>query len=87
MQHDEKILAKAIAKVMVDISNKSGKSLNLFCNEYSIPASTLSNIELAKKSGKIFSLYKILKAYGISPSKFFAAVEKELPSDFLSPED
>lgn len=87
MQNSEKILAKAVAKILKDIRTKKGKSLNLFCNEYSIPTSTLNDIENSKTSIKLHSLYKILKAYQVDIIDFFNLLQKELPENFLNPED
>ena len=44
MQED-KILAKTVADILKEIRTKTGKSLNLFCNEYSVPTTTLNNLE------------------------------------------
>ena len=86
MQED-KILAKTVADILNEIRTKTGKSLNLFCNEYSVPTTTLNNLENAKQSVKLFSLYKILKAYGYDTVEFFRELDKRLPDDFLKPEE
>lgn len=87
MQENEKILAIAIGNVLKDIRTKTGKSLNLFGNEYDLPVSTLCELERGNYNAKVFSIYKITSAYGISTSDFFAMVEKELPKGFLEPEN
>ncbi len=87
MQDDEKILTQAIAKTLIKLRKKTGKSLNLFCNEYSIPTSTLNGIERSIISPKVFSLYKILKAYNINAVDFFKMIEHELPKGFMDIED
>jgi len=84
---EEKILSNAIGKLLKEMREKTGKSLNLFCNEFDIPASTLNDLENAKRSVKVFSLYKIIKAYNLSTSEFFEKLDKELPENFLSPEE
>ena len=86
MQGDEKTLAQAVAKVLVDLREKKGKSLNLFCNEYAIPTSTLSDAERAEVNITISSLYRILKAHDINGEEFFRLIEKELPENFMMPE-
>ena len=58
MQEQEKILSIAVANILKSIRLKTGKSLNLFCNEYEISTSTLNDLENAKRSVKLFSLYK-----------------------------
>lgn len=87
MQEQEKILSIAVANILKSIRLKTGKSLNLFCNEYEISTSTLNDLENAKRSVKLFSLYKILKAYNISVIDFFKKLEKELPKNFLIPDE
>lgn len=84
---DKKVLKITIGKVLFSIRAKTGKSLNLFCHEYDIPTSTLNEIERGLKSPNLHTLMKIIKAYGISTSDFFAMVEKELPKGFLEPEN
>ena len=86
MQENEQILANAIAKALVKLREKTGKSLNLFCNEYSIPTATLNEMERAKVNTSVFSLYRVLKAYDLSSVEFFKLVEKELPENFMAPE-
>ena len=86
MQED-KILAKTVADILKEIRTKTGKSLNLFCNEYSISTTTLHDLEHARKNVKLFSLYKILKAYGYDTVEFFKELDKRLPKDFLKPEE
>ncbi len=87
MQEEEKILSQAVAKLLKDMRSKTEKSLNLFCNEFDISTSTLNDIENAKRSVKLFSLYKIIKAHNISASAFFEKLDKYLPKDFLKPEE
>ena len=84
---EEKILAQAVAKLLKEIRQKNGKSLNLFCNEYAIPTSTLNDLENAKGNIKLFSLYKILNAYGYSIVDFIKKLNKELPENYLKPEE
>ena len=84
---EEKILAKAVAGILKEIRLSTGKSLNLFCNEYSIPTSTLSDLENAKTSIKLYSLYKILKAYDYDLSDFINELNKKLPDNYLNPEE
>ncbi len=84
---EEKILSKAVAKILKEIRHEKGKSLNLFCNEYSIPTSTLNDLENAKGNIKLFSLYKILKAYDFDIVNFINKLNEELPQDFLKPEE
>ena len=67
--------------------HKTGKSLNLFSNEFELSTSSLNDIENAKRSVKLFSLIKIIKAYNMPVSDFFKQLEKELPNDFLQPEE
>ena len=86
MQED-KILAKNIADILKEIRHKKGKSLNLFCNEYSIPTSTLSDMENAKGNAKLISLYKILNAYGYDIVEFIRELNNRLPENFLKPEE
>ena len=86
MQED-KILAKAVADILKEIRLKKGKSLNLFCNEYSIPTSTLSDLENAKCNAKLISLYKILNAYEYNIVDFIKELNKKLPENFLKPEE
>ncbi len=87
MQDQEKILSNAVAKILKNIRFKTKKSLNLFCNEYEISTSTLNDLENGKRSVKLYSLYKILKAYQISIVDFFIELEKELPKNFLRPDE
>ena len=84
---EEKILSQAVAKILREVRFEKGKSLNLFCNEYSIPTSTLNDLENAKGSVKLFSLYKILKAYDYDIVEFICKLNNELPVDFLKPEE
>lgn len=84
---DKKVLKIAIGKVFSNIREQTGKSLNLFCNEYDIPTTTLNEIERGIKSPNLYTMLKIIKAYGISSSEFFKLVEKELPKGFLEPEN
>lgn len=86
MQPDETLLAKKIGSVLVELRESTGKSNNLFCNEYDLPTSTVNNYERGVKSPQVFHLMKIIKAHGITMSEFFEMVEKELPKDFLDPE-
>lgn len=39
------------------------------------------------KSAFVFQLMKIVKAHGLTMEKFMSLVEKELPKDFLKPEE
>ena len=87
MQEKEKILSNAVAKILKNIRFKTKKSLNLFCNEYEISTSTLNDLENGKRSVKLYSLYKILKAYQIPIVDFFIELEKELPKNFLKPDE
>ncbi len=87
MQVDEKILSNAIAKILKEIRLEKGKSLNLFCNEYSIPTTTLNDIENGKVNVRLFSLLKILAAYKVDFVSFFEKLKTEIPSDFLNPEE
>ncbi len=87
MQEQEKILSNTVAKILKNIRFKTGKSLNLFCNEYEISTSTLNDIENGKRNIKLFSLYKILKAYNITLVEFAENLENELPANFLNPEE
>ena len=87
MQDEEKILAEIIAKLLKEIRNDTRKSLNLFCNEYSIPTTTLNDIENAKVSAKVFSIIKILTAYNVDIVEFFQKLKENLPKDFLKPEE
>ena len=84
---EEKILSEAIGSLLREIRHSKNKSLNLFCNEYSIPTSTLSDLENAKGSIKLFSLYKILKAYEYDICEFFLRLNEKLPENFLKPEE
>ena len=84
---EEKILSTAVAKLLKHIRESQSKGLNLFCNEYSISTSTLSDLENAKGSVKLFSLYKILNAYGVNISDFINQLNEELPENFLKPEE
>lgn len=87
MQEEEKILSNAVAKILRNLRYKTGKSLNLFCNEFELSTSSLNDIESAKRSVKLFSLLKIIKAYNLPISEFFKQLENELPKDFLEPEE
>lgn len=87
MQGNEKILSNNIAKLLRQIRKSKNKSLNLFCNEYSIPTSTLNDIEHGKTNIKLISLYKILKAYNINMTDFIKDLEKNLPDNFMITED
>ncbi len=87
MQEKEEILSQAVARLLKDMRSRTGKSLNLFCNEFDISTSTLNDIENAKRSVKLFSLYKIIRAYNISVPEFFEQLDKYLPKDFLKPEE
>lgn len=87
MQEEEKILSNAVAKILRNLRHKTGKSLNLFCNEFELSTSSLNDIENAKRSVKLFSLLKIIKAYNLPVSDFFKQLENELPKDFLKPEE
>lgn len=85
-QEEEKILSEAIGKVLSDIRKDTGKSLNLFCNEFGLSSSTYNDIERGVASPKVFSILKVLKAYNVTPQEFFTILEKELPTNFLEPE-
>lgn len=87
MQDEEKILADTVAKILKEIRLEKGQSLNLFCNEYSIPTTTLNDIENGKVNVKLFSLLKILGAYKIDFVEFFEKLKTNLPADFLEPEE
>ncbi|MFI3301137.1 MAG: helix-turn-helix transcriptional regulator [Candidatus Gastranaerophilales bacterium] len=87
MQENEKKLSNIVAKILVDIRKSHNKSLNLFCNEYSIPTSTLNNLELSKTSIKLYTLIKILRAYNYSLVDFVSEIESALPENFLMPEE
>lgn len=87
MQEEEKILSNAVAKILKNIRFKTKKSLNLFCNEFDISTSTLNDLENGKRSVRLYSLYKILKAYDVSVIDFFKLLEKELPKNFLKPDE
>jgi len=84
----QKELAFAISKVLKRLRKQTGKSLTLFCYEYSIPTSSLNDIETCKSQNpKIHTIYLVLKALGISGPKFFEMVEKELPQYFMEEND
>ena len=87
MQADEKLLAEKIGLILTRLREKTGKSNNLFCNEYGLPPSTANSYERGKTSLQAFQLMRIVKAHGITMSEFFEMVEKELPKDFLKPEE
>lgn len=87
MQDNEKLLRVTIGKVLVRLRDKTGKSANLFCNEYDLPPTTMNYYERGLKRQFVFQLMKIVKAHGITMSEFFEMVEKELPKDFLKPEE
>lgn len=87
MQADEKLLAKIIGKILVKLRKKTGKSNNLFCNEFELPTSTANSYENGKTSPQLYFLMKIVKAHGLTMAEFMSLVEKELPKDFLKPEE
>lgn len=85
---NEKLLSKAIGLVLKRLRVKTGKSLTLFCYEYSIPTSSLNDIENGKPlNPKLTTVYQVLKSLNITFSEFFVLVEKELPDNFMDLED
>ncbi len=81
---NEKLLSTAIGKVLKKLREKTGKSLTLFCYEYSIPTSSLNDIESGKPlNPKFTTITQVLRAYGLNYSEFFKMVEQELPADFM----
>lgn len=81
---NEKLLSIAIGKVLKKLREKTGKSLTLFCYEYSIPTSSLNDIESGKPlNPKFTTIIQVLRAYGLNYSEFFKIVEQELPADFM----
>lgn len=85
---NEKILSKTIGKVLKMLREKTGKSLTLFCNEYSIPTSSLNDIENGKYlNPKLLTIYQVLKILNITLSEFFVIVEQKLPDEFLNLDD
>lgn len=86
MQENEKLLAEKIGLILTKLRKETGKSNNLFCNEYGLPTSTANSYERGRTSLQVFQLMRIVKTHGITMSEFFEMVEKELPKDFLDPE-
>ena len=85
--NEEKILANIVAELLSEIRLNTGKSLNLFCNEFSIPTSTLNDVENGKVNVTFFNLIKFLTAYNYDPIDFMKKVKEKLPEGFLTPEE
>ncbi len=87
MQENDKILYLAIGKVLRDVRKKTGQKFTIFCYENDIPTSSLNALENGLSQAYFSKIFKVVKALGITMEEFSALLEKELPKDFLNPDN
>ena len=87
MQDKEKILLKAIGKVIKKVRKEKELKFTIFCYENDISKTTLHMVENGKNKPIITSLAKIIEALGISYSDFGRLLDQELPKEYFEKEN
>ena len=76
------MLIAAMASVISELVNKSGKSGRKISAEYDIGLGLLSKVMRSKSDIKYTTLWKLSNALQITPLEFTKMVMKKLPKDF-----
>lgn len=82
LMEKKNILIIAIADVVSELVNKSGKSGRKISAEYDIGLGFLSKLMRGKSDIKYTTLWKLSNALQINPLKFTEMVIKKLPNNF-----
>lgn len=86
MQDNDKILLEAIGRVVKKVRMQKGLKFTIFCYENDISKTTLHMIENGKNKPIVTSLFKIIKALGLTFEEFGALLDDELPTNYAGSE-
>ena len=84
MQQEEKIIAKAIGKVIKNARKQKAVNYSVFCDTNLIP--TLDTLEKGQYSPKFYTVFKAIKALNMTFADFAKLLENELPKDIFTKE-
>ena len=87
MQDDNDILLKAVGKVISKVRKQKGLKFTIFCYENDISKTTLYMIEKGLNKAYITSLFKIIKALGLTYEEFGRLLDNELPEKYMKNEE
>lgn len=87
MQDNNEKLQKAIGKVISSERKRRKLKFTIFCYENDISKTTLYMIEKGKNKSYTTSLFKIIKALGMTYEEFGKLLDKELPENFMENEN
>ena len=82
MQDKNKILQKAIGRVVSKVRKQNKLKFTIFCYENDISKTTLYMIEKGKNSPYVNTLYEIIKCLGLTYKEFGELLDKELPKSY-----
>ena len=77
MQQEEKIIAKAIGKVIKNARKQKAVNYSVFCDTNLIPSSTLDTLEKGQYSPKFYTVFKAIKALNMTFADFAKLLENE----------
>lgn len=84
MQDNNAMMLKAIGKVIHRERIRRKFKFTIFCYENDISKTTLYMVEKGKNKSYVTSLFKIIKALGLTYEEFGALLDKELPKNFMN---
>ncbi len=84
---DDKVILEAIGRVIRKVRKCKKLKFTIFCYENDISKTTLYMIEKGLNKAYITSLFKIIKALGLTYEEFGRLLDNELPENYMKNEE